>query len=83
MGIIRGVGALLFCLGALAPVSTAQVPSPPDKEQLARAMGQLHASTASLNACQQSAGDLAVAIARLQAEVDRLKTEADARKEKD
>ena len=83
MGIIRGVGALLFCLGALTPVLTAQVPSPPDKEQLARAMGQLHASTASLNACQQSAGDLAVAIARLQAEVDRLKTEADARKEKD
>ena len=73
-----GMGGL-FLLSLFALTVHAQK-AETDKEQVARTLGQLHASTASLNACQQSAGDLAVLIQRLETQLATMKAEAEKEK---
>lgn len=46
-----------------------------DKEQLFRALAQLQSCTASLNAAQQSAGDLGVQLQRAQERIQQLEAE--------
>lgn len=75
----RFIGMVLI----LAPVlAFAQTREESDKEKLFRCLASYQSSAASLNAAQQSAGDLGVQIQRAQERIQQLDAELKAAKEK-